>query len=193
MDPAVLARIIGTAFEPLEPCKYLVPDQGARLAYMTRFFKLDVDDAREHGIVEVTGDHKGVALWFPRTGQAPAPPDAEALRALQAATGPYAPRFAEFERILEEHHPGGRAHQYLMILGVDRPAQRTGRGSALLAHRHAALDRDGVPAYLEAASLALTSFYARHGYVRTGREIVLPDNRRMFPMWREPQSPAGAP
>lgn len=182
-----LARLIGTAFEPLEPCKYLVPEPAHRLAVMTRFFELDVTDSQENGSVDVTDDHCGVALWMPRTGEPST--ESELVEELTRATGKYVDRFLAFNRELVSHYPTGRAFEHLMILAVDPAAQRHGLGSALLAAHHARLDAHGTPAYLEAASLALTAFYQRHGYVRLDKPIVLPDGRQMHPMWREPHSP----
>lgn len=186
-DPCELAKLIGRAFLPLEPCKYLVPEQSHRLAVMTRFFEVDVRECQESGSVDVTADHRGVALWMPRSGVPSESEEPESVEELKRAVGHYLDRFVAFNEELVSHYPTGRAFHHLMILGVDPSAQRHGLGSAILAARHARLDAEGIPAYLEAASLALTEFYQRHGYVRLEAPIVLPDGRQMHPMWREPQ------
>lgn len=53
--------------------------------------------------------------------------------------------------------------------------------------RTAALDHEGIPAYLEAATKRTRRLYARHGYrLRPGAPIQLPgDGPLMWPMWRE--------
>jgi GNAT superfamily N-acetyltransferase len=187
VDPGQLAKLIGGAFLPLEPCKYLVPEPSHRLLVMTRFFELDVRECQEDGSVDVTADHRGVALWMPRSGEPSTEPDP--VEELKRATGKYLDRFLAFNEELVSHYPAGRAFEHLMILAVDPDAQRHGLGSALLTARHARLDAEGIPAYLEAASLALTGFYQRHGYERLDKPIVLPDGRQMHPMWREPRTP----
>ena len=187
VDAGKLARLIGDAFEPLEPCKYLVPDPVQRLAVMTRFFELDVRECQQDGSVEVTADNRGIALWMPRSGAPAESDEPESIEDLKRATGQYLDRFVAFNAELVSHYPTGRPFEHLMILAVDPRPQRHGLGSALLTARHARLDAEGIPAYLEAASLALTAFYQRHGYVRLDKPIVLPDGRQMHPMWREPQ------
>ena len=62
----------------------------------------------------------------------------------------------------------------------------------MLAHHHAALDQEVVPAYLEAADLRNRDLYLRHGYVDHGPPIQLPDGPRMYPMWRQPAA-GGSP
>jgi GNAT superfamily N-acetyltransferase len=84
-------------------------------------------------------------------------------------------------------------HQYLAILAVRPGCQGRGIGTALLNARHRDLDRDGVPAYLEASSPRARDLYLRHGYtLRPGGPFRLPEGGPpMWPMWREP-APATA-
>jgi GNAT superfamily N-acetyltransferase len=81
--------------------------------------------------------------------------------------------------------------EWLAIIGVRPGRQGRGIGSALLSARHRDLDRDGRPAYLEAASPLARDLYLRHGYdLRPGAPFHLPDGGPpMWPMLRE----AGAP
>ena len=50
--------------------------------------------------------------------------------------------------------------------------------------RHAILDRNGTPAYLEASDPAKRDIYRTHGYADFGDPIQLPDGPSMYPMWR---------
>ena len=87
-------------------------------------------------------------------------------------------------------HPRGPAHLYLALLAVRPDHQGRGLGSRLLAHRHAVLDRIGLPAYLEAADTRSRALYARHGYTDHGEPLTLPrTGEAMYPMWREPHQP----
>ena len=97
---------------------------------------------------------------------------------LAAATAPWTGRFAVFDQALEAHHPAGVPHQHLAILAVRPGRQGRGIGTALLTARHRDLDRDGVPAYLEASSPRARDLYLRHGYTaRPGSAFRLPEGR----------------
>jgi GNAT superfamily N-acetyltransferase len=75
------------------------------------------------------------------------------------------------------------------LLAVRPGQQGQGTGSMLLAAHHAALDRDRIPAYLEAASQRSRDLYLRHGYQPwPGAPYHLPGGGPpMWPMWRDPQ------
>lgn len=64
--------------------------------------------------------------------------------------------------------------------------QGHGIGSALLRAHHATMDSDGIPAYLEAASMPSRRLYRAEGYVDHGDLIVLP-GAAMYPMIRQPR------
>jgi GNAT superfamily N-acetyltransferase len=101
--------------------------------------------------VHTTPGRDGVALWLPAGPGAPGPPPGY-RQLLAAATAPWTGRFAVFDEVLENHHPADVPHQHLAILAVRPGCQGQGTGTALLTARHRDLDRDGVPAYLEASS-----------------------------------------
>ena len=86
-------------------------------------------------------------------------------------------------------HPAGFAYHHLAILAVRPDRQGRGLGSALLRAHHAALDRDSIPAYLEASDLRARRLYLTHGYTDCGH-LFLPE-AVMYPMLRPPQ--AGQP
>ncbi|MGI5147232.1 GNAT family N-acetyltransferase [Plantactinospora sp. CA-294935] len=121
-------------------------------------------------------------MWFDRSSPIPPPGDYE--RRLTAACGPCTERFATLDKLFDTHHPT-EAHHHLAFLAVTPDKQCTGRGTALLQHYHARLDRIGMPAYLEASSSGSRDLYARLGYV--GREAFqLPNGSKFYPMWRPP-------
>jgi GNAT superfamily N-acetyltransferase len=106
------------------------------------------------------------------------------------ATGRWLGRFQAFDLALDRHHPADLPHHHhLAILAVRPDSQGQGTGTALLNAHHAALDRDGMPAYLEASRQDTRRIYLRHGYIlRPDAPIRLPDGGpEMWPMWREPQ------
>jgi len=138
------------------------------------------------GLVHTTPSRDGVALWLP-AGPGVLGPLAGYRQRLADATAPWTGRFAVFDQALEEHHPAGLLHQHLAILAVRPLCQGQGIGTTLLNARHRDLDRDGVPAYLEASSPRARDLYQRHGYsLRPGAPFCLPGGPPMWPMWREP-------
>ena len=185
-DADQLAHTIAQAFHDLAPCRWLVEDPQIRARIFPDFFGLYVELGVRSGTVLTTPDRKAVAIWLPVAPDAvPALPDHDAR--LAAITGPLLGRFHIFDVMLDEHHPDAPAHEWFAILAVHPSRQYRGIGTVLLDHYHAMLDRDGTPAYLEAAEPALRTMYHRHGYVDHGEPIRLPVGPALFPMWRKPK------
>ena len=186
----VLSTVIADAFFDLAASKWLIPDEAARRQIYPGYFGLYVEHALADGIVLTTPDQAAVALWLPAGEEPAAPPDWHDER-LAEVTGPWVDRFRAFNQELGRRHPAGFAHHHLAILAVRRDRQGQGLGSALLRAHHAALDRDGIPAYLEASSMRSRRLYLAHGYEALGGPIFLP-GAAMFPMLRQP-CPGGQP
>jgi GNAT superfamily N-acetyltransferase len=184
-DADVLSEVIAEAFHGLAPSRWLIQDPAARRRVFPGYFRLYVEHALASGLVHTTADRGGVALWLP----AGAPPPDGYHERLAAVTGPAASRFLVFDAVLDHHHPAGLPHEHLAILAVRPGGQGRGIGTALLRARHAALDRAGTPAYLEASSPGSRDLYLRNGYVLlSGAPFRLPgDGPPMWPMWRGPQ------
>ena len=87
----------------------------------------------------------------------------------------------------------GVFHEHLAILAVRPDRQGQGIGTALLDARHADLEDQGIPAYLEASDERTRRLYLAHGYTDRGSPIELADGVRMYPMWREPRTGRTAP
>jgi GNAT superfamily N-acetyltransferase len=187
-DIEVLSQVIADAFFSLPPSRWLIPDEAARRDIFPGYFRIYVEHAMETGTVHTTADRAAAALWLPVSAQGASPPGGYDEQ-LTAATGPWADRFRTFDATLDRHHPAGRPHHHLVILAVRPGRQGQGTGSLLLRAYHDMLNHHGMPAYLEAATLRLTGFYLRHGYVlHPGAPFHLPGNDvPMWPMWKEPQ------
>jgi GNAT superfamily N-acetyltransferase len=186
-DADALSDLIAQAFLHLPPSRWLIGDPAARRAVFPSYFAIHVEHALATGIVHTTPDRTAAALWLPVSAGRPASPAGYDAR-LAAATGRWHAGFTAFDAELEAHHPAGIAHHHLALLAVHPDHQGQGTGSLLLAAHHAALDQDGIPAYLEAATTRTRRLYARHGYFRCpGPPIRLPgEGPLMWPMWREP-------
>lgn len=183
-EARAVAELIAAAFEPLAAVSWLVPEPGVRRRVMAGNFLIYVEHALAHGLVYVTADRSGAAVWFPRDGEPlPGPDDYDAR--LTAACGVFTDRFRILDKLLETHHPDA-PHHHLAFLAVDPDRQGDGTGTALLRHHHARLDELGLPAYLEASCERSRDLYLRHGY-QASEPFRLPDGTPFWPMWRPPQ------
>jgi GNAT superfamily N-acetyltransferase len=180
----VLSQVIADAFFDLAVSQWLIPDPGARRRIYPGYFGLYVEHALTDGIVLTTPDRAAVALWLPAGTEPAGPPEGYHDR-LAAVTGPWADRFRAFDRELDRRHPAGFAHHHLAILAVRPDRQGQGLGTALLRAHHAALDRDGIPAYLEAADMRSRRLYRAEGYEDHPGLIFFP-GATMYPMIRQP-------
>jgi len=185
-DIGVLSQVIAEAFFSLAVCRWLIPGEAARQDAFPGYFRLYVEHAMADGLVETTSDRAAVALWIPGTG--PAAPPASYTGRLAAITGQYLSNFMAFDEQLDRHHPAGTFHEHLAILAVRPDRQGQGIGTALLDARHAVLEDQGMPAYLEASGERTRRIYLAHGYADRGSPIELAGDVRMYPMWREPHA-----
>ncbi len=92
-------------------------------------------------------------------------------------------RAARITGAVQAYHPRV-PHWYLETIGVAPSARGQGLGSALLAHRLAAVDAQDVPAYLESSSRRSGTLYQRHGFAPLRRITVWP-GAEPWSMWRE--------
>jgi GNAT superfamily N-acetyltransferase len=182
----VLSQVIAGAFADLAVSRWLIPDPAARREIFPRYFRLSVEHALADGLVCTTPARDAVALWLP-AGPEPAPPPEGYDERLATVTGPYAGRFRTFDQALQVRHPAGFAHHHLAILAVRPDRQGHGIGTALLRAHHAALDRDHIPAYLEASDLRTRRLYRAHGYADCNAPVTFP-GAVMYPMLRPPQT-----
>ena len=184
-DIEVLSQVVADAFFPLAPCRWLIPDGAARRDILPAYFRMYVEHAMAGGQVCTTPDRSAAALWIPVGTEPEGPPGGYSER-LAAITGPWLDRFVALDAEFDRHHPAGTAHHHLAILAVRPDRQGQGIGTALLDARHAVLDEQAVPAYLEASDSGTRRIYLPHGYTDHGTPIQLPEGPLMYPMWREP-------
>jgi GNAT superfamily N-acetyltransferase len=182
-DASTVAHLIAEAFFPLDASRWLVPDPDHRHAAMAGQFTILVEHALTFGHVDLLTDTTAAAVWLHYTR--PLPPPVEYDQRLTRVCGVYTDRFRTLDALFEAHHPT-ESHHHLAMLAVAPQHQGTGRGSALLRHHHAALDQQGLPAYLEAAGIRSADLYHREGYQRHNQPFSLPNNARFYPMWRNP-------
>jgi GNAT superfamily N-acetyltransferase len=185
-DLDALSQVIADAFHPLAPSRWLIADPAARRAILHAYFRIHAEHAITAGVIHTTPDRAAAALWLPTGPGTPGEPPGYAAR-LAAATAPWTGRFQTFDTALDARHLARVAHHHLALLAVRPDRQGQGTGTALLRAHHQALDRDGIPAYLEASDLRTRRIYLRHGYADHGPPICLPAGPMMYPMMREPR------
>ncbi|MEV4628264.1 GNAT family N-acetyltransferase [Micromonospora sp. NPDC049523] len=182
-DTEPIVHLLADAFHAGPFADWLVPDETTRRTVYRDYFAIWVHYTLRHGIVHVTDDLTGAALWHPRTEPIPDPVAYD--ERLAVACGPWLDRFIVLEDAFADIHPAW-PHHYLAFLGVSPHRQNAGIGSRLMRHHHATLTVTGTPAYLEASNPRNRDFYLRHGYHSPG-QIQLPDHGPPFwPMYRDP-------
>jgi len=173
-----IARVLLAATMDTPDSVWLIKDRGTRLSVFAVFWPAVVHHGLAHGHVDVAVDTAGATvaagIWLDPTRD-----DHDAYQQLLTTLfGEHADRFAQYETARTPAAPAagsGRRSLRLAWLAVARKWQGQGIGTALLRHRHAVLDRDGVSAYLTATSSGLRDLAARHGYQPAAPTVVLPD------------------
>jgi GNAT superfamily N-acetyltransferase len=187
-EPAIIVatdreRVYATlllAFAADPPVRWAFRDPARFLASWPPFMVAFADEAFGHGTAYATADFAAVALWLPPGVHS----DDEAMATLAYDGVSEAMRtdLDGFFGLMGVFHPT-LDHWYLPMIGVDPAAQGRGLGSQLLRHGLAAVDRAGMPAYLEATSPRSRDLYARHGFAELG-VIQHGSSPPMFPMLR---------
>ncbi|MFC7358722.1 GNAT family N-acetyltransferase [Nocardioides astragali] len=185
-----LAGVLGRAFENDPLSTFVLPDRSTRRRGLEALYRLVfVPDALRDGECYTTTDHGCVALWKP--ADQPRPSLLETLRLtskIARVLGRQTPRALRVLTYMEAQIPR-EPHAHLMLLGTDPRCQGQGLGSLVLRETLAPLDRERVPAYLEASTPRSRALYLRHGFV-VMNEIRLPGGGPpLWRMWRDPQDP----
>jgi GNAT superfamily N-acetyltransferase len=186
-----LSKLLTDAFLISPVGDWLISDVGVRRKVYLPYFEIFVRHSLDHGIVDITEDLTGIAIWQPRADDTPPPDDYD--ERLEQATGRWVEQFRSLDRAFDRQHPHGTFHHHLAFLGVLPGEQSRGIGSALLRHHHAVLDAEGIPAYLEASTSRSRDLYLRHDYQQWGVFHLPDDGPPLWPMWRNPnphQAPA---
>lgn len=179
-EAPLAANIIADAFQHLDVAAWLVADADQRRAVVERNMTIWTEHALKHGIVSVTIDHVGIAVWFPTNDPLPDPDDYD--ERLDNMCAPYGDRFRQLDATFAVHHPHGEPHHHLAFLAVRPGHQGEGIGSALLRQHHEMYP--DVAMYLEASSRESRALYLRHGYLDRGRFTLPEDGPPLWAMWR---------
>ncbi|HXM58594.1 MAG TPA: GNAT family N-acetyltransferase [Candidatus Dormibacteraeota bacterium] len=193
-DAPALRGVLRHAFDADPVVNWVVRQDGGREWAMAWLFRLTLDIGLANGHAYTAGERQGVALWAP-----PGRPAAGQLRHawrlpgfVRAVGMRRLPRVVAAISALSARHPRP-PHWYLSELAVDPPAQGRGVGSALIAHRLAVCDQDGVAAYLENSNPRNTPLYERHGFRVVGEMRMGGDGPPLWLMWRDARPPFRTP
>ncbi|MEU7944157.1 N-acetyltransferase [Micromonospora taraxaci] len=178
-DRQGVATLIADALHPSPLAAWLVPDPESRRQVLTDVAVIWVEHALFFGDVHLTDDLAAATVGFHRYRPVP-PPASYAARLLDAA-GAYSDRFTALEGALGQKQPT-EPHYHLAFLAVRTAYQRGGRGSALLAHHRARLDRIDLPSWT-AVTAGAEHLLARHGYAPRP-PVAVPDGPSLCPMRR---------
>jgi GNAT superfamily N-acetyltransferase len=186
-----LSRTLGQAFYDDPVMIWLLADEKARTAQLTRMF---ATMTRHHhlarGGVEVACDGPGIgaaALWDPpnqwqetRRGQLAMTPTFIRVFGLSSMRG------RAVQEMMKRIHPE-EPHWYLAAIGSAPSVRGKGFGQVLMQSRLDRVDAEHAPAYLESTKPENVPYYQRFGFTVTS-EIVLPnDGPTMWAMWRSPR------
>lgn len=187
-DVVPVARTLACAFEHDPHFRWIVRGDRTRRERLERGFAtflgrvwLSQDEGYTHERLI------GAALWMPpgtwhvgvltqlRLGPA-------TVRALRSDTS----RLLKALNFIDRKHPRSPRHWYLPIIGVTPAWQGRGYGAALLRPALDQVDRDRMPAYLEASTARNRALYERHGFEVLEECRYAADAPPMWRMWREP-------
>jgi ribosomal protein S18 acetylase RimI-like enzyme len=179
-EQAAAVQVAAFVSDPLTRWAY--PDAQEYLRRFSEIADILGRQSFDHGTADVGGKFEGVTYWLPAGVDFDFGPLEEYLRGTMEANR-RDQLFSLFEQM--DGYQIQEPHWHLTKIGVDPARQGQGIGSALMQHRLAACDKEGLPAYLESSNPANLPFYERHGFEVLG-EIQAGSSPKLFPMLRSP-------
>jgi GNAT superfamily N-acetyltransferase len=186
-DLPVLTDTIAGAFHDDPTMRWIVPDEERRLAIGPAVFRPFVEGIQRLGDTWMTDDGAAAALWIPPGHTVPAPEDAEAFgqRLAEVCEEGELERLGALGAVMDANLPD-EPHAHLNLFGTVPARQGQGLGSRLFEAVLPRLDREGVPAYLEATTDRNRRLYERHGFV-FWNDIAPEGGPTLRRMWRDPR------
>ncbi|HYC00546.1 MAG TPA: GNAT family N-acetyltransferase [Candidatus Limnocylindrales bacterium] len=185
-----IAALLARAFARNPFVRWLVPDDDRYARVGSGLFRIGVEREMAHGIVHVTDDHAGAALWLAPDAPAPGPLAQLALAwTTMRLLGSRTPAGIRATLEMERRRAAQQPNWYLTVLGTIPERQGTGVGTTLLRPMLERCDREGIAAYLESSDPDNVPFYERFGFVVLD-ELRFPGGPRMPLMLRRPSRKA---
>lgn len=186
-DGPVLVPMISRAFAD-DPCfRWIFRDETRRQADLEVFFQAAAAVFLPLGFSVATRDRSSTTLWAPPgRWETPDEVNVEFGPKLADQCGPAAmDRLLAFFAQTEARHPA-EAHYYLAVAASEPDRCGQGLASSCIAAVLAAVDREGLPAYLESSNDRNVPLYRRHGFEVVGVEPLGGDGPPITFMWRPP-------
>ena len=183
VGPMTEALVRAFAREPFH--QWMVPDADAWAAKAPKYFTSYIKMILRDGYADTVDGGHGGALWLS--------PDKPGGGMLSRFLVPFVlwrlagQKFSDVWGVIpliNRHRPQD-PHWYLDILGVDPAHDRSGIGSALLAHGLKRCDQSGEAVFLDTLSADNTRFYEKHGFDITAN-FTLPSGLSIWTMVRPP-------
>lgn len=157
------------------------------------WWRFSIRSALRFPWVRVLGDFAACAIWIPPgESELTAQEEAEVEPMIRDLAGSRAEQLLELLERFESSHPEGPPHYYLSLLGTDPARRGNGYGMALLEQNLAAIDSEGMPAYLESSNPANDPRYERRGFRRVGGFNRPDEELTVATMWRDARKENGA-
>lgn len=185
--PAVM-ETLAQAFQTDPALSWILPDPDHRARALRSLFSvLAPADARVGVVLRADAD-EAAALW-----RAPGQADSGMLEFIRnvlpliATFGTALPRGLKVQGGIDAHRPKGR-FWYLHYVGVRPDHQGKGQGGRIIRAQMAVADDEGVPCWLETATLENVPLYERLGFV-TQVEWDVPGGPHFWGMMRPASNP----
>jgi GNAT superfamily N-acetyltransferase len=157
------------------------------------WWRFSIRSALRFPWVRVLGDFAAAAIWIPPgESELTAQEEAEVEPMIRDLAGSRAEQLLELLGRFESSHPEGPPHYYLSLLGTDPARRGNGYGMALLEQNLAAIDAEGMPAYLESSNPANDPRYERRGFRRVGGFNRPDEELTVATMWRDARKEIGS-
>ena len=165
------------ATDPMTP--YVFPGESDKQRRLRPVYRVELRWAFRHGVVEMIGEGRAVAIWLP-PGRTPG-----AVTGMIRAGALWAPfrlgltgtwRGCLLLRAVHELHARSVSgdHWYLAVLGVHPEHQGQGWGTQLVRHGLVRAQSQNLRCYLETTNRRNIAFYERHGFRLVGERTVVP-------------------
>lgn len=178
-----------------DPCfAWIFRDAARRRADLELFFTAAAAVFLPLDISVATRDRASTTLWAP-PGRWETPDEVNAAFGTRLAEqcGPDAmERLLAFFVQTEARHPTD-AHYYLAVAATEPDRRGQGLASSCISAVLAAVDREGLPAYLESSNDRNVPLYRRHGFDVVGVERLGGDGPPITFMWRPGKATAARP
>jgi GNAT superfamily N-acetyltransferase len=187
-DVAAAVQTVTEAFHHDPTWGWAFPDQQLRPEHYRRWWAVFVQSANRYDWTWLADDAAAVAVWIPPGCAELTDEDEASLEPLlRELVGPWADSVLEGLHRFDTAHPRDEPHYYLSLLATRDGRRGEGIGMALLRESLAAIDGEGMPAYLESTNPANNGRYKGVGFAEIGT-FAMPGNGPVVTrMWRDAQ------